>query len=492
MSDTPATPADGAPVIAPEVKSLFEGIQAMQKEQARIADVIGGLSKTGTGGNGTAGDPSRSVGPFAQSGESASTSRGFQFSRVVGVCCGKMPKEMAKVEMDLCARTQQQYVDRGFYRKEFNGSVVVPLGSELIMQGDPSMEGFAKEVAQVVGAGVHGADPDEMLRVRQKSFGRTRGLSWQDEQGLGALVPPPQFGEPIELLRNQEVFLKAGAKVIPFPPSGRVTWPRFTGATTAYAVGSGEQDRTITASSPTTGDVVLSVKKIGVLCKIPNELFRFPTVSVEQVIRADMMKSASLYMDKTFLEGTGSETQTKGLINYANISSFTAGLVAANGNTFQPEDVLKMIGTVEENNIDFDSWIMRPLMYGALHNRRADAVSPSDGKGMFLFNVLREWQERYGDVQNNAMGSLDGYRVFKTNQVSKVRTKGTASNLSYILGGNFHEYLVALSGVMEFMVTAVGDTPFQTDQTWIRAIMWCDAAPRHEEAFILCDSLVVA
>src|SRR5690606_15757100 len=114
---------------------------------------------------------------------------------------------------------------------------------------------------------------------------------------------PPVFGEPIELLRNQEVFMNLGARVIPFPASGRATWPRLTNATTAHWLGTGKNDRDLIPSEPESGDLVLQAKKLGVFVKIPNELFRFPTVSVEQIIRADMMKSAALRLDRSFLDG---------------------------------------------------------------------------------------------------------------------------------------------------------------------------------------------
>ncbi len=81
--------------------------------------------------------------PFVRKGENALTSRGFMFSRLGGVATGKIGKEYAKVEMDLCERTRTEYVERGFYRKEEANSVTVPMSSELMVQADPSMQKFA-------------------------------------------------------------------------------------------------------------------------------------------------------------------------------------------------------------------------------------------------------------------------------------------------------------------------------------------------------------
>jgi HK97 family phage major capsid protein len=432
--------------------------------------------------------------PFIRKGESIMSSRGFQFSRIVGLYNKTIDADNCKIERDLCSRLQNEYVARGFYTKEDTASVVLPLSTDLMVQADPSLEKLAGEIAQIVKAGTAGIDRDEMIATVQRAynFSREKALSWMEESGLGALVGPPIFGEPIELLRNQEVFLQAGARIVPFPQSGRMVWPRFTGATTGYWVGSGVNDRALTASEPTTGDVVLQVKKLAVLVKIPNELFRFPTVSVEQIIRADMMRTTALKMDKAFLEGTGSSFEPKGIINYAGIQTHTASKTGVDGDTFQPEDIAQMIGKVEEQNVPFKVWFMRPLMYAAIANRRADAVTTNDSKGMFLFNALRDQAERHAEPQNNSTGVLEGYTAYKSNQISKTRAKGSATNLSYVLGANPEQVMVALSGVMEFAVTSLGDTPFTSDQSWIRLITWCDMAPRHEEAFILCDDLVVA
>lgn len=465
---------------------LLNSLNELKENQSKLQAQLNEATKT----NSTA--RSNPFGaPHARKGEDPLSSRGFQFSRLVGVMTKKLDAGQAKVEIDLANRLQNEYVARGLYTKAETNSILVPFSSELIFQADDGCSKLAQEVGEITRAGVQGCDPDEMAYIRRTVYGRTKALSWQDESGLGNLVPFPEMGEPIELLRNQEVFMKAGARVIPFPASGRAVWPRFTGATTAYWVGTTTQSRTITASEPTTGDVVLQAKKLAVKVDVPNELFRFPTVSVEAILRFDMTRSAALQMDKSFLEATGSQLEPKGLIKYSNILSHTASTVGVDGNTLEPEDILQMIAKVEEKNLQFGSWIGRPLMYAAIGNRRADAVTAGDKKGMFLFNLLRDGTSASRDVTNASVGQLEGYPFFKTNQVSNTRTKGSASNLSYMLGGDFSQYMIAMSGVMEVLVTNQGDTNFSTDSSSIRLITWADGVPRHEEAFVLCDSLIV-
>jgi len=212
---------------------------------------------------------------------------------------------------------------------------------------------------------------------------------------------------------------------------------------------------------------------------------------VEMFLREDISRVLALRLDKSLLEAAGSTNEPKGLINYAGITSHTATTVGSNGNTLEPEDISQMIGKVEEQNASFKAFVMRPLMYAAIANRRADAVSAGDKKGPFVFNMFRELNANI-DFSRGAPGNLYGCPVYKSTQISGARSKGSASNLSYILGGDFSDYLVAMSGAIEFQISTQGDTPFTTDQTWYRGIMYCDGAPRHEASFVLCDNLVVS
>lgn len=429
----------------------------------------------------------RQNGPFIRNGESILSSRGYQLSRVVGQKSNKLSADHCKVERELHDRLSKAMNSVGFsYRTEAD-SILVPFSSahlQTMVDGDQNL---ATEVRALMQAGVAGYDRQEVNHYRNNPNYVNRALSWNDELSGGALVGPAQMGELIELFRNNEVFMRAGARVYPMPANGRFVYPRQTGAATAYWVG---EAQTITTSNQTTGDVVLTAKKLGVNTLIPNELFRFASVSVEQFVREDLMKVAALAADLAFLESVGSAVKPKGVINYSNINAFTAGVTTTDGDYFQPEDVLNMMGTVEEQNARFNGWVMRPLMYAALANRRADATNAGDGKGMFLFNMDRTLQEGH-DVTRDGVGQLGTKPVYKSTQVSNTRAKGSATNLSYILGGDFSDFMIVMSGVLELMVNPYGTNGWSTDQTEIRGILFTDGAPRHEKSFVLCDTLVV-
>src|SRR5262249_42025358 len=152
-------------------------------------------------------------------------------------------------------------------------------------------------------------------------------------------------------------------------------------ASTAYWVGEGSP---ITESQPTTGNLDLQAKKLGVFVKLNNELLRFASPSAEGLVRFDMARAAALKADLAMLEGTGG-TQIKGLITYSGITPHVGSTVGADGNTFTPADVALMEGKLPDAVDAPSAWVMRKAMFAALMNRRADAVSASDAKGPFLF-----------------------------------------------------------------------------------------------------------
>src|SRR5581483_11579721 len=101
----------------------------------------------------------------------------------------------------------------------------------------------------------------------------------------GSFVAPPIQGELIELFRNREVFMRAGARAMPMPPNGRIVFPRHTGPSSAYFIG---ENTSITTSEQTSGDLTLQAKKLAARVTVPNELFRFSSVSMEMFLRDDI------------------------------------------------------------------------------------------------------------------------------------------------------------------------------------------------------------
>ncbi len=424
--------------------------------------------------------------PGAIVGESPNTSRGFSFMKMLGVITQAVNQEEAKVEMDMHRRLCKGLSESGY---AWGGGGITgmqrfmaPLAPSFL-QEEFADRRFRNEMKALVRAGTDGADMEEASWIRNKllraqGYGK-KALSWLNELSGGALVAPPEMGELIELLRNKEALVNAGARVVPLPPQGRMKYPRQTAASTTYWVG---ENSPITESLIGTGEVTLQAKKLAVLIKAPNELIRFASPAAEALLRDDMTKSLALGLDLAGLEGQGGDNRPRGVINFQNINNVNSSSQTANGDAIVGQDAYRMIAAVEESNAEFEGWIMRPKTLYKYYQLRFDAVGQGDQRGGFLFNLIRE----AGDGMEALLG---GYPVTKSTQVSQSMSKGTASNLTYIAGGMWSDLLIGMFGAIEFAATTMGDTSFVNDQTWVRGILSADIAARHEAAFCVMRNL---
>lgn len=475
-----------------EIKELQQGLAANTKAIGDLTQQYKGLydrmSKTPAAGHPNAGQVFGA--PWARTGEDPMSSRGFSFMKMLGLISGAIPPEQAKHEMDIHNRLHQCYVKNlGGAAYDYKGGghegvhrFLAPLGTgymqDAIVPGD-----FRREMRQMVRAGTDGADQEEMRWIRTKQLSAagygTKALSWLNELTGGSLVAPPEMGELIELLRNKEALVNAGARTVPLPPQGRMKYPRQTSASNTYWVG---ENMPITDSNIGTGEITLQAKKLAVMIKAPNELIRFASPAAEALMRDDMTKSLALGLDLAGLEGAGTDTRPRGIINYPNINRITSSSPGLNGDAVTGQDIYRMVAAVEESNAEFESFVMRPKTLYKYYQLRFDAVGQGDAAGGFLFNLIRE-------PGAETLASLAGYPVIKSTQVSQSRSKGDSSNLTYIVGGMFSDCLIGMFGAIEFAATTMGDTAFTNDQTWVRGILSADIQLRHEAAFVLLDNL---
>ncbi len=420
----------------------------------------------------------KSATPAIRSGENSLTSRPFFLSNLVGYLSGQVGADQAKVELEqtkwFTKSMREMY--GGVYNNE--NSHLVPIAWDALPQQIAHSEEGRVFKSMATGAN-QSYDPDELRHMIRKS-----DLSAYSDSLGGSFVAPPQFGEPIELLRNEEVFLAAGARRVALPPQGQMTFPRLTTPTTANPQPEATNG---TYSDVNTGDVTLSAKAYSVYVRMSNQLIKFAPNLANAMIQADMAKSTALKIDLDALEGpAGGQNNIRGLITYSGINQVTATTVGANGNTIGRKDGKRMMSKVFAANAKFKAWIMRYEMFlNDISELSADAVTPGDKAGMYLFDLTRSIRDNQGTDFNWLK-----FPVHCSNQVSRTRTKGSSSALTYVVGGDFNDYLFGMHGAMELTTNPWGDTAWRANQQELRAISYADAAPRHEASFVLCDSLV--
>ena len=476
MTDERNEATDDVQQVVDAVKaSVDEQVAPLMERQSALDEKLDELAQPSSNASQLFGGGSAATHVGPQTG-----SQGYSFLRALGIRQGFLKPEQAKYELDVNNRLRQHYVDQGGMTLAGANSMLVPLGSSHIENLDSNLGG---ELRQAMAQSISGADADQAKWVAQKVGGSVgQAISWSSDPA-GALDANAPLGELIELIRAKSVLDQAGATEISLPPNGKIDFPRHTSGLTGYWVG---ENAAITASEMGTDTLSRTAKKLAGLVKLPNELIRYATPSIEAFVRNDLATTLALKADQTMLDGNASSTAPGGIITTSGINAVAATTVGTNGNTFGPADPGRMAASVLEDNFDTSSaaFLMRPELFVGLYNSRAAAVSSADGEGSFLFETNR------GQIENGLPPRLFGHPVYVSTQVNNVRAKGSADDLTYVLFGVFSEWLIARAGVLEFATSTQGDTPFANDQTWVRAIMSMDAGARHVKAFSLCDELV--
>jgi HK97 family phage major capsid protein len=425
-----------------------------------------------------AGQPHVTTGPIYKD------SAGYSMLRAAAFCDRAIGVDECKEEQEVSRRLKSYY---GHVQDKSNSLLVVasanPMYHGVQVREDSNGQAFLKELGQKMRAGVEKADPDEARYYAEKSLGTFPATAG------GTFIPPPTLlTDIIEFQRNREVFARAGATEMTFGPNGAVSIPRQTGASTAYWVGEGQ---TITDSELTTGQLELRAKKLAVLTSLTVEGMNFSNPSLENLARRDMAMTAALKADQSMLEGTGSSVAVKGLITYVgdsntylNINVMVASTTGTDGDTFTPEDVARLWGTMPDAVNDKDlKFIMRPDFFTVIRNRRA--AGSAAGNGLFMFNTMSQGPDSF-PLQ------LNGYEVIASRQASNNRAKGSATNLNYVVFGHMPDWMIARYGVMELQMNPYGQTDFANGTVRLRALQFMDAGPRTPNSFTLCDDLMLS
>ena len=447
------------------VKNLADSVKALQETAKGLTEKMADLKKP---------EYTAEKNPqnlfHATTGEVCKDSRPYSFLNIIKACKEK-DWSHAKLERQI----HQDLVKAGYQN---DGGTLIPTDPDSIERFSPSLKG----IKALVNLSDNAAQPEAYKQAYGQMREKSLSAFGSDVLG-GALINPVLANSVIELLRAKVVTVAAGATEIQLPPSGQYSWARQTQDPTFNWIG---ENSAISDTEPNFGNIIFTAKKAAALVLISNDALLFTNPAVEVVVRQALAERGARFEDQAFLEGTGGSYQPLGIVNQSGLTSHTAGTVGTDGNTITPEDIANMLAKVEESNDPegATAWIMRPLMWAAIMNRRSDSVTAGDAKGPFMF-----WTSR-GDAAAGLPQSLNGVKVLTSTTVSNTRTKGSGTNLSYILTGNFRRAVIARAGTMEISALSSGEE-FKRDQTAVRAIMRADFNLTHTKPFVLCDQLVV-
>ncbi len=306
-----------------------------------------------------------------------------------------------------------------------------------------------------------------------------KALMASDLEAGGVLIAPEFSQDLIELLRPASVVRSLNPTMAPMD-RGTVTIPKLTGGATAAYSG---ENLNIQPSEPTTGQLVLTAKKLTALVPISNDLLRRSSPSADTMVRDDLVNALAERSDLAWISGDGANHTPRGLRNWALAANVIPSASADSSPTVA--EIVTDLGALRlalrSANVPFrrPGYIMSPRTEQVLRDAK-------DANSNFLYRS-----------EMNA-GRLEGFPFQVTTQVSE--TLGAMNDESELYFADFADVIIAEteSIIIDASPNAAYwdgtqlQAAFSRDQTVIRAIMEHDMGLRHDESVAVIPDLLWA
>ena len=214
---------------------------------------------------------------------------------------------------------------------------------------------------------------------------------------------------------------------------GDVSIPKRTGTASAYWFGADDSD-SVTESTGTIGTVTMTPKTVGALSKFSHLMNLQSTPDIEQLIRNDFVALLADAIDTAAINGSGSSNQPTGILNTSGIGSVAGG---TNGASPTLDHLLDLKKEIAVDNADVATC-------GFLTNAKVESVlgKLKDSQGQYLLSP-------YGAELDRSQTA--GRRFEVSNNVPSNLTKGSGSNMSFVVYRNLSDCFVGLFGTLEFL-----------------------------------------
>ncbi|CUW39291.1 putative Major capsid protein HK97 [Magnetospirillum sp. XM-1] len=271
-------------------------------------------------------------------------------------------------------------------------------------------------------------------------------------------------GQYIDLLRAKLVMRGLGARVLN-GLVGNVEIPKLKQSTTSAWIA---ENGALSASDLEHTKVTMSPKHAGCLTEFSRNMLMQSSPDIEQLIRADFAAVLAEAIDRVAIKGGGSNEPT-GILGTSGIGSVAMG---TNGGAITWDKVIDLIAELETDNVEGTAFLTNTKVRKS--GRKALKVS-GDAAGGFI------WTEP---------GSLAGYNAAITNLVPSDGTKGTGTNLSSMIFGNFSDLLIGYWSAFDLLVNPYEATAYAKGNVQVRGMLTMDLAVRHPESFAAITDLV--
>lgn len=164
---------------------------------------------------------------------------------------------------------------------------------------------------------------------------------------------------------------------------------------------------------------------------VTKDLLRQTSLDVEQDLVNKIADAHAVLLETAAIAGTGTNNQPKGILKTAGIGSVAMG---TNGDAINWKSVVDLETAINSNNANRGkmAYLTNAKVWGALKTKEK-------AQGRFI-------------MEDTAEGRLNGYPIDYTNLVPSNLTKGTGTNLSALIFGNFADLYIGMWGGIDIVV----------------------------------------
>lgn len=275
----------------------------------------------------------------------------------------------------------------------------------------------------------------------------------------------------IELLRNRLMVRQMGAQFIT-GLQGNVAFPSQTGGATAFWVA---ENGAPTESQQVFGQLAMSPETVGAYTDYSRRLLIQSSIDIEAFVRSDLASTIALALDVAAINGSGASNQPEGILNATGIGDVAGG---TNGLAPTWAHMIELWTYVAAANADMGNtgFLMNAVTVGKL-------MTTEKASGTAKY-VIENFPNPRGFT------SVAGARAGVSNQVPSNLTKGSGTNLSAIIYGNWSDLIIGTWGALDLTLDPYTGSTSGTKR--IVALQDCDIGLRHAASFSAMQDAITA
>lgn len=244
-----------------------------------------------------------------------------------------------------------------------------------------------------------------------------------------------------------------------------------------------------TRSGKTFGRRTMRMKKVAGYVACSNDMVRQGAGNISMILERDLVDKLDEALEIALVSGSGSEYQPRGILNTPGVLQYELG---TNGKQFGWRDIPGMELMLEEADTLNDARPMGMVTHPrVLHGLRIQGYSAYNGQTSNTPAVI----PGFPFLSKKAIEDLTGYKWGTSTLIPKNLKKGSSTDCSLVMFGDWSEVILATWSGLEIAVSNEASDGtnhmFVEDGFFVRAMQTADIMVRQPKAFVVCKDAKV-